>query len=79
MLNISITASMLCDLLNGHMTYTACEALADYLSELQESCHDFVPTIGDIAISFCETSADEVEEGDNVLIELDNGNVIIER
>lgn len=78
MLNISITAAMLCDLLDGHMTYTACEALADYLSELQEYQRDFIPTIGDIAISYSEVPADNVEEGDIVLCELDNGNVIIE-
>lgn len=78
MLNISITASMLCDLLGGHMTYTACEALADYLGELQEYQRDFLPTIGDIAISYGEIPAKNIEEGDIVLCELDNGNVIIE-
>lgn len=79
MLTISITASMLCDLLQGQMTYTACEALVSYLEEADVFDSDNAPTIGDIAISFSELAKEDVEEGDYVIAELDNGNALIAR
>lgn len=77
MLNIAITSSMLCDLLQGQMSYCACDALVDWLEEAQEADRDFVPTIGDIAISYTEIPAENVEEGDCVIAELNNGNALI--
>lgn len=74
MLTIKITASMLCDLCNGKFTYEACDALCDYLEELEVA-----PTIGDICVSFAEIPAsweDEYDE-DNLVAVLENGNVLI--
>ncbi len=71
-MKITITPMMLCDLLGGKFTLEACEAIAEYYN----MC-DCAPHIGDIICSFGELKAEEAEEGDNILAQLDNGNVVI--
>lgn len=75
MINIKVNASLLCDLLAPKFTYDACEAICEYLEEFEsESFY-----LGDIAISFCEIDADEIEdyEEDSVIAVLKNGNAVI--
>lgn len=76
-MKITITAMMLCDLLGGKFTLEACEALCDYFEDV--ATNDFAPTIGDIACSYSEMPADYVNEDDeeNIIAQLDNGNVLI--
>lgn len=76
MINIKITAMMLCDLCGGKFTLEACEAICDFFEECgcAEPC-----SIGDICISFSEVPADWTDEynEDNTIAVLDNGNVLI--
>jgi len=76
-MKITITAMMLCDLLGGKFTLEACEALCDYFEDI--ATNDFAPAIGDIACSFSEMPADYMDEDDkeNIIAQLDNGNVLI--
>lgn len=76
-MKITITAMMLCDLLGGKFTLEACEALCDYFEDV--ATNDFAPAIGDIACSYSEMPADYVNEDDeeNIIAQLDNGNVLI--
>ena len=75
MINIKVNASLLCDLLAPRFTYDACEAICEYLEEYEnESFY-----LGDIAISFCEIDADDLDEyeEENVIAILKNGNAVI--
>lgn len=76
-MKITITAIMLCDLLGGKFTLEACEALCDWFEETAD--RSFAPSIGDIACSYSEISAEDVDEDDekNIIAKLDNGNVLI--
>lgn len=75
-MKIEIGASILCDLLGGHFTFEACEAICELF---EEDGADSAPCIGDIAISFREIPADWTDEynEENLLVKLDNGNVVI--
>ena len=74
-MKITITAIMLCDLLGGKFTLEACEALCNYFEDI--ATNDSAPAIGDIACSYSEIRADWVEDDDDVIARLDNGNVLI--
>lgn len=76
-MKITITAMMLCDLLGGKFTLEACEALCDWFEDETDS--SFAPAIGDIACSYSEMSAEDVDEDneENIIARLDNGNVVI--
>lgn len=75
-INIKVTAEMLCVMLDGKFTLDACNAICEYM---EECGNDSPLMIGDIAICFSEIPAewdDEYDE-DNLIAELDNGNVLI--
>lgn len=75
-MKITITAIMLCDLLGGKFTLEACEALCDYFEDI--ATNDFAPAIGDIACSYSETPADDVDDDyDYIIARLNNGNVLV--
>lgn len=76
-MKITITAIMLCDLLGGKFTLEACEALCDWFEEMADD--SFAPAIGDIACSYSEIRAVDVDEEDeeNIIARLSNGNVLI--
>lgn len=76
-MKITVSPSLLCDLLGGHFTLEACEAICEYCEEAGD--RDFAPMIGDIAISFSEIPASwaEEEDEDAIIATLDNGNVVI--
>lgn len=71
-MTITITSSMLCELTGGKFTHEACEAIC----ELYESTGG-APAIGDIMCCYGELPAEDVEDGDNIVAMLDNGNVLI--
>lgn len=77
MLNIKITSDMLATLLGGEFTYEGCQALVNYLEDAQDYDKSFVPTIGDIAISFSEVENDDDVEEDSIIAKLGNGHVIV--
>lgn len=75
MINIKVNASLLCDLLAPKFSYDACEAICDYLEEFEsESFY-----LGDIAISFCEIDAEDIEdyEEENIIAIMKNGKAVI--
>ena len=72
-MTITITASMLCDLTGGKFTHEACEAIC----ELYESSNR-APAIGDIMCCYGEIPGEAVEDGDSVVVMLENGNALIE-
>lgn len=76
-MKITITAMMLCDLLGGKFTLEACEALCDWFEDVADD--SFAPSIGDIACSYSEISAEDADEEDeeNIIARLDNGNVVV--
>ena len=76
-MKITSTSMMLCDLLGGKFTCEACEALCNWLDETAPA--DFAPAIGDLACSYSEIDADDLEEDDEekVIARLENGNVLI--
>lgn len=71
-MTITITSSMLCELTGGKFTHEACEAIC----ELYENSNH-APAIGDIMCCYGEIPAEDVEDGDNVIAMLDNGNALI--
>ena len=71
-MKITITAIMLCDLLGGKFTLEACEKLCELYEESETA-----PAIGDIACSYSEIRADWVEDDDDIIARLNNGNVLI--
>ena len=74
-INIRVTPSMLCDLCGGRFTLEACEALCEYLSEIDDT--DYY--IGDLIVSFAEIGeedADDYEE-DYIVAHLSNGNCVV--
>ena len=73
-MTITITAPFLCELTGGKFTLAACEAICD----LYES-YGGAPAIGDIVVSYAELAAADVEEGDQIVATLPNGNVLIEQ
>lgn len=74
MMLVKVTAMMLVDLLNGKFTEEACEAIGEFFEEFPP---EEAPSIGDIAVCFGEIPSDDVEDGDNVIAHLNNGNVVI--
>ena len=72
-MKITITAHMLCDLCGGKFTLEACEKLCDLYEEIETA-----PAIGDVMCLFGEIPGEEVEDGDDVVAMLDNGNALIE-
>lgn len=64
-------ASLLCDLMGGDFSYEACEVIVEMLEDLPVC-------IGDIKIAFAEISCEDLTD-ESVIVELDNGNVLIER
>lgn len=71
-MKITITAHMLCDLCGGKFTLEACEKLCDLYEESETA-----PAIGDVMCLFGEIPAEDVEDGDDVVAMLDNGNALI--
>ena len=73
---IKITPSMLCDLCNGKFTLEGAEAICEYF---EENDIEQAPMIGDICICFEEIPSEYVQdyEKDNIIANLDNGNVIV--
>lgn len=71
-MTITITAPMLRALTGRKFSLAACEAIC----ELYESCGG-APAIGDIMCCYCELPAAGVEEDDQIVATLSNGNVLI--
>lgn len=71
-MKITITAMMLCDLCGGKFTLEACEKLCDLYEEGETA-----PAIGDVMCLFGEIPGEDVEDGDDVIAMLDNGNALI--
>lgn len=75
-INVTITANVLCNLLNGRLSCEACEALCQYLDDygITEPLR-----LGDIVISFSEVPANWADEYDekNIIAHLKNGNIIV--
>ena len=71
-MTITITAPTLHALTGRKFSLAACEAIC----ELYESCGG-APYIGDVVCCYCELPAASVEEGDQVVATLSNGNVLI--
>ena len=81
-MKISITSMTLASLLSDSFSYEACEEIERILEEEEENCGRFykAPTLGDIVIRFCEIDEDNVDEdNDNVIADLPNGKVLIEK
>lgn len=78
-MKIMITPMMLCDLLGGRYSLEACEAICEYY-ELWED-NENVPYIGDIAISFAELDAEDIDEDDEdrIVKHLSKGRVLVSR
>lgn len=74
---ITVSATTLCELLGGHFTLEACEALCKHFEDI--ATNDFAPSIGDIACSYGElpgTWTDSYDD-ENLIAKLDNGNVLV--
>lgn len=71
-MTITITSSMLCELTGGKFTHEACEFICELYEESGRA-----PAIGDIMCCYGEIPAEDVEDGDNVIAMLDNGNALI--
>ena len=78
-MKIMITPMMLCDMLGGRYTLEACEAICEYY-ELWDDCEN-TPYIGDIAISFAELDAEDIDEDDKdrIIKHLSKGRVLVSR
>ena len=78
-MKIMITPMMLCDMLGGRYTLEACEAICEYY-ELWDDGED-TPYIGDIAISFAELDAEDIDEDDEnrIVKRLSKGRVLVSR
>lgn len=78
-MKIMITPMMLCDMLGGRYTLEACEAICEYY-ELWDDGED-TPYIGDIAISFAELDAEDLDEDDEnrIVKRLSKGRVLVSR
>lgn len=75
-INVTITANVLCDLLNGRLSCDACEALCQYLDD----CGVTEPLrLGDIAICFSEVPASwaDAYDEENIIAHLKNGNILV--
>lgn len=71
-MTITITSSMLCELTGGKFTHEACEVICELYEDSNRA-----PAIGDIMCCYGEISAKDVEDEDNVVAMLDNGNALI--
>ena len=75
-INLTVTSTTLCDLLEGKFTYEGCEALCQYLDD----CGVTEPMrLGDIAISFSEVPASWANEynEEDIIAHLENGNILV--
>ena len=75
-MKVIINAATLHMLCAPHFTFEACEAIESYINEC---CPNIVLTVGDIYSAFSEIPAKDTYDFSNeeILAELDNGNIVI--
>lgn len=74
MINIKVDENLLCELCAPKFTLEACEAIINYLNEMDPNDSFYV---GDICISFSEIPSDWAADEDTIIATLNNGNVVI--